>query len=126
MSLDVTLKRPDHEKNYMACPHCNGLGRICLDDDYYSSNITHNLNTMADEAGIYKALWRPEEIGITKASQLIPLLENGLARLKADPDHFRKFNAPNGWGKYEHLVKFVEDYLRACKEYPDAVVKVDR
>ena len=81
---------------------------------------------MADEAGIYKALWRPEEIGITKASQLIPLLEEGLARLKAEPDRFRKFNDPNGWGKCEHLVGFVEDYLRACREYPDAEVRVDR
>ena len=33
----------------------------------YSANITHNLGKMAEEAGIYKHLWRPEEIGITKA-----------------------------------------------------------
>ena len=36
-------------------------------NEVYSANITHNLNTMADEAGIYKHLWRPDEIKITKA-----------------------------------------------------------
>jgi len=33
----------------------------------YDANITHNLGAMAEAAGIYKHLWRPEEIGITKA-----------------------------------------------------------
>ena len=48
--------------------------KVTLDEesDYvYSANITHNLTKMADEAGIYECLWRPEEIGITKAGQLI-------------------------------------------------------
>ena len=30
---------------------------------------------MADEAGIYKYLWSPEEIGITKAEQFIEPLK---------------------------------------------------
>ena len=32
----------------------------------FSANITHNLGKMADEAGIYKALWRPDEVEITQ------------------------------------------------------------
>ena len=94
--------------------------------EVYESNITHNLNKMAMEAGIYEALWRPEEIGITHAEQLIEPLTEGLAKLKADPDHYQKFNSPNGWGMYEHFVPFVEDYLNACKENPDAEVNVSR
>lgn len=31
--------------------------------EVFSANITHNLGEMADKAGIYKACWRPEEIG---------------------------------------------------------------
>lgn len=58
------------------------------DRHVYSANITHNLNTMAKEAGIYKHLWRPEEIGITKASQLIEPLVAGLNALIADPEKF--------------------------------------
>lgn len=95
-------------------------------DRVYSANITHNLNKMAGEAGIYQACWRPEEIGITQAKQLIPLLEAGLAKLKADPKHFEQFNASNGWGLYEHFVPWVEEYLAACREYPEATVSVSR
>jgi hypothetical protein len=94
--------------------------------EVYSRNITHNLNKMAMEAGIYEALWRPEEIGIVRADQLIEPLTVGLEKLKADPEHYQKFNAPNGWGMYEHFVPFVEDYLQACKENPDAEVNVSR
>lgn len=92
----------------------------------YSANITHNLGPMAEAAGIYMHLWRPEEIGITKARELIEKLTDGLAKLEAYPEKFKAFDAPNGWGRYEHLVSFVRDYLMACKENPDADVEADR
>jgi hypothetical protein len=92
----------------------------------YSANITHNLSEMAKAAGIYKALWRPEKIGITKANQLIPLLEKGLKKLKRSPAKFKAFNASNDWGVYENFVPFVERYIDACKEYPDADISVSR
>lgn len=92
----------------------------------YSANITHNLVDMADEAGIYEALWRPDEIGISKAEQLIPLLRKGLELLESDPPRFEKFNSLNGWGMHEHFVPFVRDYLKACEENPDATVSVSR
>lgn len=92
----------------------------------YSANITHNVNKMAREAGIYEALWRPEEIGVTKARQLVPLLEAGLTVLLNDPERFRKFNPENGWGSYEGLCDFVARYIGACNEAPDAEVRVSR
>jgi hypothetical protein len=92
----------------------------------YDDNITHNLNKMADEAGIYKALWRPEEINIYKAKDLIDLLREGLHVLKSDPERFKKFNPENGWGSYEGLVKFTQDYLNACYNYPDADIHISR
>lgn len=94
--------------------------------DVYWSNITHNLGEMAEEAGIYNALWRPDEIGITQAAQLIEPLQAGLSLLKSDPVRFKKFNASNGWGTYEHFVPFVEKYLEACQDNPDAEVSVSR
>lgn len=48
MSLDVCLKGKNGET-------------------LYSRNITHNLGRMAQAAGIYECLWRPEEHGITHA-----------------------------------------------------------
>lgn len=89
-------------------------------------NITHNLNSMAEDAGIYKHLWRPEEIAISKARQLIAPLTEGLALLESDPERFRKFNPKNGWGDYEGLVKFVRAYLEACTENPDAEISISR
>lgn len=94
----------------------------------HSQNITHNLGPMARAAGIYQALWRPEELKnwTGKAGQLIPLLEKGLAKLKKAPAKYKKLNAPNGWGSYTNFVPFVERYLTACRENPDADVKVSR
>lgn len=95
-------------------------------DTVYEANITHNLNTMAAAAGIYKHLWRPDELGITKARELIEPLRVGLALLQSDRERFEKFNASNGWGLYEHFVPWVRKYLAACEEYPDANVSVSR
>ena len=92
----------------------------------YQDNITHNLNTMADEAGLYDALWRPEALGITKASQLLGYLRSGLQLLREEPERFRAFNPGNGWGTYEGLVAFVANYLTACEQYPEAEVSVSR
>jgi hypothetical protein len=92
----------------------------------YDANITHNLGEMAKEAGIYACLWRPDEIDITKAAQLIEPLRDGLALLKSDPERFKRLDSPNGWGLYIHFVPFVEQYLKACEKYPDAEVSVSR
>ena len=140
MSLDVYLT----QKKWISYD----AGKTLTEENetVYDANITHNLGKMADEAGIYEALWRPhrlkecynipesdhqaewkfEEENKTTAKDIIPLLEKGLADLKSRPEHFEKFNSPNGWGLYEHLVSFVEKYLEACKEYPDAIIEVSR
>jgi hypothetical protein len=95
-------------------------------DEVYNANITHNLGTMAGEASIYEALWKPEEIQKEKAGDIIELLEKGLADLKARPEHFKTFNSPNGWGMYHHFVPFVEKYLNVCKECPECLIEVSR
>lgn len=123
MSLDVTLISPEPIERYC---NCCGFTNTVKDAEVYSANITHNLNTMADKAGIYKALWRPEEIGATKAKDIIELLEKGLDDLRERPDYFRQFNASNGWGLYDHFVPFVEKYLDACRENPEAEIEISR
>ena len=92
----------------------------------YWANITHNLGVMATAAGLYGALWRPEEAGITYASELIAPLRAGLAALKAAPATFTPFNPTNGWGHYDQFVCFVAAYLEACERYPEAKVSVSR
>ena len=95
-------------------------------NELYSRNITHNLSRMADEAGIYECLWRPEEIGIKHAHQIVPILEKGLALLVTQKARFEAFNSPNGWGMWEHFVPFCADYLQACRDHPWAVVRASR
>lgn len=94
--------------------------------EVYSANITHNLGAMAAEAGIYAALWRPDENNIERAAQLVEPLKAGLDRLRAEPDRFRALNPANGWGSYDGLVLFVEGYLQACAAHPEAKVSVWR
>ena len=120
MSLDVDLVR----EKWVS--YDKGESHIKSYETVYTDNITHNLGKMAGEAGIYEALWRPEEINKEKAKDIIELLQVGLSDLKMRPKHYKQFNSPNGWGMYEHFVPFVENYLNACKEYPECVIDVDR
>jgi len=94
--------------------------------EVFTRNITHNLAEMAEAVGIYKHLWRPDEIGIIKARELIEPLQKGLERLRTFPETFKQYNPENGWGSYEGLIRFTEEYLAACEENPDATVEVDR
>jgi hypothetical protein len=81
---------------------------------------------MAEFNGIYEALWRPDEIGITQAKELIPWLENGLISLMKNKKASMKYEPDNGWGSYEGLLKFTKNYLEACIENPDLSVEVSR
>ena len=92
----------------------------------FEANITHNLGKMAYEAGIYYYLWRPDDINITQAKELIVALEIGLQDMKDKREHYEQFNSPNGYGLYKHFVPLVEEYLNACKEYPNAKIYISR
>ena len=120
MSLDVYLKR----KRWISYDNC--VTSTEETETIYADNITHNLGKMAKEAGIYEALWRPEEIGATKAGQLIDILDEGLSDLKSRPTYFKQFDDPNGWGMYKHFVPFVEGYLNACIEFPYSDIEISR
>lgn len=89
-------------------------------------NYTHNCNVMAKAAGIYEAVWRPDEHGITQAGQLIPLLRDGIRKMEDDPATFVALNPENGWGSYETFLPWLKKYLVACEENPDATVRVSR
>jgi hypothetical protein len=94
--------------------------------EVFEANITHNLGKMADAAGVYYACWRPEEIGIKTAGEIIPILEKGIADMKERPDFFKQYDSPNGWGTYINFLPWLEKYLAACKENPDAEISVSR
>ena len=106
MSLDVYLKEDGTE--------------------VWSGNVTHNLNRMANAAGLYWSVWRPGEMNIDRARQMILILRDGLARLESDPERYQKLNPPNGWGSYRSFLAWLHRYLAACIEHPNARISVWR
>lgn len=126
MSLTVYLRDP--KPTWRDCPYCSGAGHVRNDDELYARNITHNLAVMAAAADLYSPIWRPEEMDppVTTAQQLIPFLTDGLAKLKADPDLYRRLDDPKGWGLYQNFVPFVEALLEACSAHPEARIEASR
>lgn len=114
MSLDFYLE-------YGPCEHCGAPER-----EAFSANITHNLNKMAGECGLYMVLWRPEEIGISTAGDAAPLIEAGIASMKSERERVEQFEPANGWGDYSGLLGFAESCLAACREHPKAKVRACR
>lgn len=121
MSLDVSLYEGTRTVECSECGH-EHLESICV----YTDNITHNLNKMAEAAGLYNVCWRPDENGYVKAKDILPILEQGFGKLIRDPDNYKQYNPSNGWGSYEGLLQFVASYILACKEHPEAVIRVSR
>lgn len=95
-------------------------------EEVFEANITHNLNAMAEEAGIHEAIWRPEEIGIAKAKDLVPILEAGISLMEKDPERFKKLNPKNGWGSYDSFLMVAKNYLEACRIHPEARIAAYR
>lgn len=94
--------------------------------EVYSTNITHNCGKMAKMLGIYQHLWRPKELNITYARQLIFPLEAAVENLTFDKARYREYEEPNKWGTVEHFINFLEDLLEACKQHPNATISVWR
>lgn len=115
MSLDVTLLK-------------------VLPTEVFTGNITHNLGRMASEVilsngqSLYSILWRPDECepAYRFAEDISELLDEAFNILLADPEKFKQYNPPNGWGDYDGLVNFVYRYRNACWDNPDAELSVCR
>lgn len=122
MSLDIYFyDLPREVKCICDCGHEHMDMKFPL---LFHANITHNCGPMAEEAGIYKVMWRPEEIGITQPKEMIPILEEGILNLESEPLHFKGFNPDNGYGSYEGLLRVASELLKACKEFPYADLEV--
>lgn len=91
-----------------------------------SMNITHNLADMAEAAGIFKCLWRAEENGFKRARQLIKPLESAIADMRARPEFYKQYDAPNGWGTYKDFAPWLERLLEICRENPNRSVRTWR
>ena len=113
------------------------------EEAFFEGSITHNLNVMAKEAGVYEALWRPyllkkyfpvgsrledelefEQSCIVLAKDILPSLELGIEKLLKRPTLYVKFEGKNAF--YTDFINFILEYLQACQEHPDALIKTLR
>jgi len=94
--------------------------------EVFSANITHNMGAMAREAGIYMHLWRPDELGITRAGDLIEPVAAGLALMASEPKRFKAFDPANKWGSWKVFVPWIAEYLEALRAWPESTVRVCR
>lgn len=84
-------------------------------------NITHNLCPMWKKAGVYDALYSSE--GKT-AKEVLPILEEGLNFMIAEPDRFRILNSRNSWGTYKQALPWLEELIAEFKKYPDGKIGI--
>lgn len=99
-------------------------------NEFWHGNITHNLTKMAEDCisfdeydqcyNLYDLLWRDTQAPFKDdyLNAYIAHLAYCLYILKSDPEHFKKFNPPNGWGTYEQLVEFVRSFIHALIDMP--------
>lgn len=126
MSLYIYISSPDLKTKTCECPHCNNSHETSYYECIRDFSITHNLGRMAVAAGVYNCVWRPEEIGIEIAEQMIEPLKEGIKNLKDEPESYKAFNPENAWGSYEEFIKFLIEYLNECEKNPKAMIKVCR
>ena len=119
MSLDISLHQ---EAEY--------------NTEVYEANITHNLGEMAEavicfslrnnhdvldnnEITLYHILWH----GSGQSAKVIaPMLEVGLKELIENEVELCEYIPKNGWGTYAGLIKFTQELLFACKEFPETTL----
>ena len=89
----------------------------------YDGNYTHNVTSMAAEAGIYKYLWRHGESGVVLAAALVDPLQQAIAYMEREPERFTALNPENGWGSYATFLPWLKGLLSACVDHPCARVR---
>ncbi len=118
MSLDFYLKGPATTAQ-CRCIECGNEHTREDRETLFETNMTHNLGPMFDAAGVYRILWHGAGL---MAGDVLPQLESALADMKANPDKYRLYDAPNGWGTYKHAVPWLASIIEARREHPTAVV----
>lgn len=89
-------------------------------------NFTHNAAPMAMAAGFYQELWRPEEVGLVYARELIGPLERGIKDMEEKPEAYRSLQAANGWGTREQFLEALRQLLQVLRDCPGARVSASR
>ena len=101
------------------------------DDCFWHGNITHNMGKMAREVpvegtnlSLYDLLWHPEKqaFNLAGAPCYREYALRGYLYLRKHREELLPLNPDNGWGNYDLLLAFTEDFLlnliRAGDDFP--------
>lgn len=90
------------------------------DEDFWHGNITHNMGKMAREVpvestnlSLFDLLWYPKEQGFNSAGapRYREFVLKGYIYLRSHREELLPLNPENGWGNYDLLLAFTEDFL---------------
>jgi hypothetical protein len=92
--------------------------------EVYWSNYTSNVAPM----------WRramPDTDGVAglhgmAATDVVPLLERGIAYFNENQADLDAMNPENGWGDREGAVLELVNLLSACRDYPKTTIRISR
>lgn len=101
-------------------------------------NLTYNLNRMLFAAGWHwgddpqppqtsfpnSTVWPSAILQGMRAGDVHEKLAGVVVALRNDPQGFREFNPPNGWGSYEDCLEQMQSFLAAVERWPDARIGV--
>lgn len=95
--------------------------------EIYECNITFNLYKMFSVA--FQDAFGVESDSINfldgmNAGEAVIHLERAIRRMKKEPDAYKRYDSPNGWGLYIHALPFLERWLSACRENPKTIISV--
>jgi len=90
----------------------------------FAANINNFIAaTIAKEAGIFNVLWHPRRNGFQYGRQIIDLLQAGLDHMQKNPEVYYAIDEKHGWGLSSEFLKWVNEYIEACKKYPDCKIE---
>lgn len=144
MSLDLYLKTKNPMKQMHTGIYVRRKGKTCEltkeeaqeqypgqvieeyeeeSDELWRGNCTHNLCKMAmnvkcGKYNLYQLLWHPNENGFYKVTEPYRhLVGQGLLFMICDRRMLEQFNPENGWGSYDTLLSFMQDYCKALSKW---------
>lgn len=87
--------------------------RVCYD---YDGNITWNVRKMLEVAFGENHLKKWNDLSCDK---FFRDLEKGYIDMIKNPEKYRKYNSPNGWGTYETTLRIIQNLYETIKKYAE-------
>ncbi len=93
----------------------------------FTADISHKHKLMAVTAGIKNVLWNPHEYcdeDVVHAEDIVSKLREGVIFLATNKKTIEALNPSQG--SWVVLLLFCTSYLQACKDFPNATIRVSR